>query len=239
MSEKVACELFRANEIICEIYIIMSSIKKLYILLFAMVALAGFLFYLQIRRAGQITVTQTDVPLISANAIRIPDSDSQQILGNPGATTTIVEFVDLNCSRCLALHATIKDFVIKHPQAMRLIWKDDVKPGIFSNYTLAHQAAFCAGKQNRFWEFMDIAIANRGNLLEPGLKKISQSLNLDLESWWQCANSAETVQAIANSVQMADQLGIKSLPAIFVNNKLINTAKDVNMEEMLTNFIGK
>ena len=64
-------------------------------------------------------------------------------------------------------------------------------------------------------------------------------MNLDTESWWQCANSAETIQAIANSVQTANQLGIKSLPAIFVNNKLINTAKDVNMEEMLGNFIGK
>lgn len=217
----------------------MTTNKKFYILLLAMVALAGFLFYRQIMRANQITVQRTDAPLISANAIFIPASESEQMLGNPGATTTIVEFVDLNCSRCLALHTTIKDFVIKHPQAIRLIWKDDVKPGFFSNYTLAHQAAFCAGEQNKFWDFLDVAIANRNNLLEPGLKKIAQSLNLNLESWWQCANSSETKQAVANSAQLADQLGIKSLPAIFVNNKLINTDKDVNIEEMLGNFIGK
>ncbi|MEK7131723.1 MAG: thioredoxin domain-containing protein, partial [Patescibacteria group bacterium] len=137
----------------------MTTNKKFYILLLAMVALAGFLFYRQIMRANQITVQRTDAPLISANAIFIPASESEQMLGNPGATTTIVEFVDLNCSRCLALHTTIKDFVIKHPQAIRLIWKDDVKPGFFSNYTLAHQAAFCAGEQNKFWDFLDVAIA--------------------------------------------------------------------------------
>lgn len=217
----------------------MSNNKKFITLLLMMVALAGLLFYRQIMRANQITVERTDIPLISANAIFIPASESEQMLGNPGATTTIVEFVDLNCGRCLSLHATIKDFVIKHPQAIRLIWKDDVKPGIFSNFTLAHQAAYCAGKQNKFWEFIDIAIANKNNLLEPRLKKIAQGLNLDVEPWWQCVNSPETAQAIANSAQMADQLGIKALPAIFVNNKLINTSKDISMEEMLQNFIGQ
>ena len=237
----------------------MSSNKKFYILLLAMVALAGFFFYLQLRRANLITIERTDIPLISANAILIPATISEQSLGNPGATTTIVEFVDLNCARCLALHATIKDFVIKHPQAIRLVWKDAVKPGIFSNYTMAHQAAFCAslpgeafltatasatavaktGGKDKFWEFMDMAIANKNNLMESGLKKIARDLNLNIEPWWQCVNSVETKQAIADSVLLADQLGIKSLPAIFVNNKLINTAKDVNMEEMLGNFIGQ
>lgn len=217
----------------------MRSTKKFIILLLLMVTLAGFFFYLQIRRANQITVIRNEVPLISAVAVNLPATESEQMLGNPGATTTIVEFMDLNCARCLSLHATIKDFVIKHPQAMRLVWKDAVKPGVFFNYTLAHQAAFCAGKQNKFWEFMDMAIANKNNLLEPGLKKIALDLNIDIEPWWQCANSAETAQAIVDSVLMADQLGIKSLPAIFVNNKLINTAKDVNLEEMLGNFIGK
>ncbi len=223
--------------------------KKFYILLLAMVALAGVFFYRQIIRTRQITIWRTAAPLISPNVVFIPDSDSEQTLGNPGAAITIVEFVDIGCNRCLSLHSTIKEFVLKHPQDIRLIWKDNVKPGILSDYTLAHQAAFCAGnpdfaaastgEKNKFWEFLDIAIANRNNLLEPGLKKIALGLNLDIEPWWLCANSPETKQAITNSAQLANQLGIKSLPAIFVNNKLINTDKDVNIEEMLGNFIKK
>lgn len=213
--------------------------KKFYILFLAIVALAGFLFYRQIIRARQITVQRNTAPLISPRAIFIPNSESEQTLGNPGATITVVEFVDIGCSRCLSLHSTIKEFTLKHPQDVVMIWKDDVKPGLFSNYTLAHQAAFCAGKENKFWQFLDIAIVNRNNLLEPGLKKIAQDLNLDLEPWWQCVNSPETKQIITDSAALADQLGIKSLPAIFVNNKMINTDKDINMEEMLGSFIKK
>ncbi len=204
-----------------------------------MVALAGLLFFQQILRARQITVQRTITPLIAANAIFIPNSDSEQTLGNPGSAITIVEFVDLGCKRCLPFHSAIKDFVDKHPQDIRLVWKDDVKPGFFSDFTLAHQAAYCAGKQNKFWEFIDAALANKNNLAEAGLKKIALDLRIDVEQFWQCANSYEARQAIAASGQLADQLGIRSLPAIFVNNKLINTDKDVNIEEMLTNFIKK
>lgn len=217
----------------------MPSHKKLYLLLLAMVALAGIFFFKQIIRTKQIDVTRTETPLISPQSIFIPDSDSQQNFGNPGAAITVVEFVDLGCSRCLQLHSTIKEFVTKHPQDIKMVWKDRVKPGILSDYTLAHQAAFCAGEQNKFWEFIDIASRNQNNLQEPGLKKIAFDLNLNLEKWWACTNSLETQQAIANSTQMADQLGIKSLPVIFVNNKLINTDKEINLEEMLTNFIKK
>ncbi len=217
----------------------MPNHKKLYLVLLAMVILAGLFFYNQIIRTSKIKVQRTVAPLISPTAIFIPDSDSEQTLGNPGAAITVVEFIDIGCARCMALHSTIKQFITKHPQDIRMVWKDDVKAGVFSDYTLAHQAAYCAGKQNKFWQFIDMAAANKNNLQEAGLKKIALDLNLNVESLWQCANSPEAKQAIAASAQLGAQLGIKSLPAIFVNNKMINTDKDVNIEEMLTNFIKK
>ena len=213
--------------------------KKFFILFSIMVALAGVLFFRQIMRTRQITVQRTTTPLIAPGAIFIPNSDSEQTAGNPGASITVVEFVDMGCSRCLSLHSTIKEFVLKHPQDIRLVWKDDVKPGILSDYTLAHQALYCAGEENKFWQFLDIAIANQNNLREPGLKKIAQDLNLDAEKFWQCTNSDEAKQAVSASAELANQLGVKSLPAVFVNNKMINTDKEINIEEMLTNFIKK
>jgi protein-disulfide isomerase len=227
----------------------MPNHKKFFILFSIMVALAGVLFFRQIMRARQITVQRTTTPLIAPGAIFIPNSDSEQTTGNPGAAITVVEFVDIGCSHCLSLHSTIKQFVLKHPQDIRLVWKDDVKPGILSDYTLAHQALYCAGKpdfatastgeKNKFWQFLEIATANQNNLREPGLKKIAQDLNLNADKFWQCTNSDEAKQAVAASGELANQLGIKSLPAVFVNNKMINTDKEINIEEMLTNFIKK
>lgn len=212
--------------------------KKLFLLLLAIVGLVGLFLFVQIKRAREITVIRNPVPLIAGGTMAIPDSLSEQIYGNPGAPVTITEFMDLGCAKCLALHLAIKDFVAKNPLKVRLIWKDAVWPKIFSTQQswLAHQAAFCAGQQNKFWEFIDLVAPGKSNLAENNLKKIAENLQLDTAKWWQCAQSQEAKQAIESSTQIANQLGIKYLPAIFANNKLINTDADINIQEMLEEF---
>lgn len=215
----------------------MTGHKKLFFLLLALVGLVGLFLFTQINRAREIKVIRNPIPLISGATLPIPASESEQIYGNPGAPVTITEFMDLGCAKCLALHLAIKDFVSKNPLKIRLIWQDAVWPKIFAqNATLAHQAAFCAGKENKFWEFTDLTAQNKNNLSENGLKKIAESLKLDTAKWWQCAQSPEAKQAIESSTQMAGQLGIKYLPAIFANNKLINTDAEINIQEMLEEF---
>ncbi|MBP6859620.1 MAG: DsbA family protein [Candidatus Magasanikbacteria bacterium] len=216
--------------------------KKLYLILIIMVALAGILFFTQIRKATKITIKKSTTSLISPNATFIPLSTSELIFGNPGAPITIIEFVDFSCNECLTLHETIKSVVNAHPQDLRLIWKDAPQPKILSkNLTLAHQAGWCIAEQDekKFWQFIDTASQNNKDLAESGLKRIAQNLNLNIEKWWECTNSEMAKQKITESLQLANSLGAKSLPAIFINNKLINTSADINIQEMLESFITK
>jgi len=217
--------------------------KKTYYLLLAIVGLVGLFLFTQIKRASEIKVIRNPMPLISGATLPIPASESEQIYGNQGAPITITEFMDLGCAKCLAFHSAIKNFVSKNPLKIRLIWKDAIQPKILApDSTLAHQAAFCAGTkgvpsgQDKFWEFTDLAATDKNNLSENGLKKIAETLKLDTTKWWQCANSPETQEVIKSSTQMANQLGIKYLPAIFANNKLINTDAEINIIEMLEEF---
>ncbi len=216
--------------------------KKTYILLIILVVLAGLLFALQIRRSQQITVTRNPVALISEKSTFIPISNTDPIFGNPGADIVIVEFMDFNCKECLLLYKTTKEFILTHPQEARLIWKDAPEPKIFSRDTaLAHRAGWCVFQQDekKFWQFVDTASQNTNNLNESGLKNIAQGLNLDVEKLWQCANSDLAKQKIEESSQIMKDLGINSLPILFVNNKLINTKAEINIKDMLENFIKK
>lgn len=216
--------------------------KKTYTLLIVIVVLAGFLFALQIRRSQQITVSRNQTTLISEKSASISTSDTDPIFGNPGAPITIVQFMDFNCQECLSLYNSIKEFIIAHPQEIRLIWKDAPQSKIFSkDVALAHRASWCVHQQDekKFWQFTDTASQNTNNLNESGIKNIAQGLNLDTEKLWQCANSDPAKQKIQESAQILEILGLKSLPVIFVNNKLINTKEDINIKEMLENFIKK
>lgn len=216
--------------------------KKTHLLLLVLIALTGLFLVVQIRRTGQITVKKSPTLLISESSTFIPLSNSELILGNPGAPITIVEFVDFNCKQCMALHTTLKDFVTEHPQEMRLIWKDAPQPKLLAkNFALANQASLCVAQQDekRFWQFIEIVGQNTNNFQESALKNIAQGLNLDIEKWWQCTNNDLTKQTIASGTQMAKDLGINSLPAIFINNKLVNTDAEINIKEMLESFIKK
>jgi protein-disulfide isomerase len=216
--------------------------KKLPLILFLVVALVGILFFFQIKKAREITVQKNPVALISPTATYIPIADTDLILGNPGAAITVVEFGDLNCKNCMQLHREIQSIVEAHPQDIRLIWKDDPQPKLLlRNSTLNHRAAWCAGQESekKFWEFLAASEASGGASSEQAVQKIGAALGLDANSWWQCAQSNVAQQKILDSIQLAENLNITSVPAIFVNNKRINTDAEVNIKDMLEGFIKK
>lgn len=214
--------------------------KKLFILLIGIVLIAGFLFATQIKRARDIVINPTEEPIINTNLTDIPLGSKDQILGNPGSPLTLVLFADLGCAECQSTYYSISKFIINHPQEARLFFKDAPSRGWFSDGNiLAHQAAYCAGKQNKFWQFIDLVMKEKSNLKEAGLKKTAEALQLNTAAWWQCTNSEEAKSYVADNAALAQALGIKTIPALFINNKKINLTSDINLTEMLNKFITK
>lgn len=214
--------------------------KKFIFLLLLVTIIAGIFFYVTIKKAGRITITKYNTPLVSDETASIPVDDSDPMYGNPGAPVTLIEFADIGCKQCQKINYEIKNFVSKHPLDIRMVWKDAPRSNLFFNgYTLAHQAAQCAGKQNNFWQFLEIAMQNTNNLKEPGLKKIAEGLKLDTAKWWECTNSEEIKQKIGESLNLAEQLNVSDLPAIFINNRKIDLNSDIDMNQFLEQVIKK
>lgn len=214
--------------------------KKFLLILLAATVVTGLLLFQQIKKSADIVTQMKAAPIISANAIDLPIDKTDPILGNPGAPLTIVEFIDLGNSRARKIHTELADFVSAHPLDARLIWKDAPSHSIFSfDATLAHQAAFCAGKQNKFWPFVAESIKNSGHLTEAGLKDTAAKLKLDVASWWDCANSTATTQKIKDAVDLLPSLSVNSAPAIFINNKKVNLDENIDLTQMLGMLIAK
>ena len=214
--------------------------KKLFVLLIGIVLTAGLLFANQIKQARNIVINPTKEPIINTNLTDIPLGATDQILGNPGSPLTLVLFADLGCAECQTVYYSISKFITSHPQEARLFFKDAPSTGWFSDGNiLAHQAAYCAGKQNKFWQFIDLVMKEKTNLKEAGLKKTAEALQLNTGAWWQCASSEEAKNYVADNASLAQALGIKTIPALFINNKKINLTSDIDLAEMLNKFITK
>lgn len=214
--------------------------KKIILLLLVMVSIAGLLFVLTMKKTFNITIKHSETPLITDSAVNIPIDGTDMMFGNPGAPVTVVEFSDINCKQCQKMHYAIKNFVSKNPTKARLIWKGAPRSTAFAEGdALAHQAVYCAGKQNKFWQFLDMAMQDSGNLNEGGLKKIAEGLNLDVAKFWQCTNSDEAVQKIKLSLSIAEALGIKNLPAVFIDNRQINADADMDIQKLIDEYTSQ
>lgn len=217
----------------------MSKLAKFYLLLLLAILIAGSIFITQFLRARTITVKPVDIPLISEGYYNIPIEDNDPVLGNPGSPLTVVLFSDLACKKCRQSYDEISKFVKIHPQDVRLFLKfGQSKNMFFKTDDLPQRAAFCAGKQNKFWDYLDL-LNTEDNQNEQTLKKIADNLKLDSTSWWNCANSSDAQQKIARSITLTQSLGIDQWPIIYVNNKKINLQNDISITDMLTQFIVK
>jgi protein-disulfide isomerase/uncharacterized membrane protein len=87
------------------------------------------------------------------------------------------------------------------------------------------QAARCAGRQGKFWEFKDWGFSGqewteeerKQNFSTAGLKQEAQTLGMDSDRFMQCVESGETLTKIKTDEGMAHKLNIQGTPYIIIN----------------------
>lgn len=212
--------------------------KKIYISLLVLIAIFVGIFVNEIQKTKNITVKKETTPIVSAQPINIPVYKNDQTYGT--GPLQIIEFTDFNCKKCSEIHKKLIDFVKKDPSKSKLIWKGLPQTKIFSGDTKKiHQYAYCAGMQNKFWQFINLAMQDY-NLNNSDLTKIITKLKLNTNSLNTCLGSQVELDSVTVSSSLfAKQVGFYKAPTIFINNYWINTDEGIDINEMLKNFIKK
>lgn len=137
--------------------------------------------------------------------------------GPADAPVTIVEFGDHVCPYCVALHDGIDRLSREHPDEVRFVWKSAPSPSHPGAQTAA-EAAMCAMRQGRFWEF-HAALMNEGPLLDQASMAIlANELGLDVNAFGTCLSSGEARPLIERTVSEAKALGVTGIPTVFIND---------------------
>jgi len=145
--------------------------------------------------------------------------DKAPVLGNKNSAVTIVEFADFQCPFCRESQGPLKQILKDHSQDVQLLFKHlplDMHAQAFA----AAQAAYCAGEQERFWEYQD-ALFMSSSLDTTALKKTARTLRLDLDAFEACVNAERSRDAVNRDRRDAAYLGISSTPTFFVNGKMV------------------
>lgn len=164
---------------------------------------------------ARIEVRLTSPVISSANL----NTDKSPWTGNKNAPVTIVEFSDFQCPFCKEANPVIKKVMESYGNNVKFIFKHLPLNSIHPQAFQAAQAAFCAGEQEKFWQYQDVLFASKDLSIE-ALNKYAADQNLDAQKFSTCLKSQDSRNAVIRDTQEAQKLGIDGTPAFFINGNL-------------------
>ena len=142
----------------------------------------------------------------------------------------IVAFLDLTCRYCATVFPTLLNIQNTYPENLRLVFKHFPLNTRGNALQLAHEAE-CAGQQGLFFEYVDkVYSSGKGGQCRSCLEEFENEHGIDSEAFEMCLEDNTLAETITNDVKYGRNLGITSVPTIFVNGFPIIGA--VNQKEL-------
>lgn len=189
---------------------------------------AGYWFYGERRaqtRAELMLLMQLKVDATLKTPRTEIDLQGLPVRGPEDATLTIVEVADFECPFCRRMWEGIHEYAETSTHSVRVAFVhypldgkcnpgiDDVHP----NACLAAQAAECARREDKFWEYGDLMFAHQPALERDDLLGYAERLGLDRASFSACLDDEAVTTEVRRSIARAILLEVHATPTFFVN----------------------
>jgi protein-disulfide isomerase len=152
------------------------------------------------------------------------DTQNAETLGPEKAPVTLVEFADYECPYCQKVAADIKKLQADLGDKVAFTYKDFPLP-MHARAEKAAEAARCAGRQGKFWEFHDELFRSK-ELDVDELKAEAGALKLDSAEFDKCLDSGEQAAAVERDRKEGMRLGLSGTPSFFINGHFLSGALD-------------
>ena len=117
----------------------------------------------ELRGKSKVEVLLKPPPIFRASI----EIDGAPIRGPKVAPVTIVEYSDFHCPYCRRVQPTLLQLLAKYPTQVRLIYKHLPLDNLHPQARKFAEASWCAGEQNRFWQFHDAVYAEANPMGAP------------------------------------------------------------------------
>lgn len=155
--------------------------------------------------------------MITSIALKIPVSDQDHALGDAGASFTLLQYGDFQCSYCRLAFESVKKLRSEMGKDLRFVHRhfpnSDVHPDAFN----AAKAAEAAAIQGKFWEMHDLLYSNQEKLDIESLKGYAHELGLKRTAFDSDMDSPLVEELIWSDFRGAVENQISTTPAYFIN----------------------
>lgn len=153
------------------------------------------------------------------DTVKAVDIAGSPYKGAENAPIVIIEWADFECPFCGRAAPLLDEKVKQFPGSIKLVFKN-YPLASHKNSETAARAAVAAGQQGKFWEMHERLFAEQSKGLdEPAIKRIAQSLGLDLKRFMDDLASEAVADAVAKDRKQANQLNLEGTPTIYINGR--------------------
>lgn len=164
--------------------------------------------------------------------VKIDDSPSK---GPENAIVTLVEWADFECPHCGMMEPILGKAFSDHKTEARFVFKF-MPLGGHPHGEISARAGFAASKQGKFWDMHDKMFRNQTHLEESDLLGYAKELGLDIGKFTTDMKGNEAADRIARDKKLADELGVKGTPTIYINGRLFEAG--ANPDQALTDWMN-
>lgn len=163
-----------------------------------------------------------------------------QITGLATSTVTVLEFIDVECPGCRAFHPVIQQLRQEYGDRVRFAQRLFPLYEIHTHAKTSAIAAVCAGKQGKYWEYVDAAVLNQQRLEREDLVRYAGALKLDTAAFSLCLDDRVVASIVDAERKAGEKLGINSTPTLFVNDEILSEPPSYEeFKKILDQKLGK
>src|SRR6266576_1263486 len=160
-------------------------------------------------------------------------TESAHIRGNPDAPVTLEEYGDFQCPPCGMFATFVGQLEKEYDSRLRVVFRN-FPLGVHEHAREAALAAEAAGLQDHFWEMHDVLYREQETWSKaPNARELFESyagtIGLNVDQFKKDVDSDKVRERIDSDRALADSLGIKVTPTLFINNHPVDP-KDKNPE---------
>jgi protein-disulfide isomerase len=171
---------------------------------------AAALIYPNIKPIGDIVTSDPgEHPMANDNA-----------MGDPNAPIRVEEFSDFQCPYCARFHSETETQLVNAyvPNGTIYFVYRSFGDFIGAESQAAAEAAYCAGDQEKFWEYHDILFANQtgenvGAFADRRLQAFAEALSLDMNAFNDCVKSGKYADRVQQDRVDGTAAGVTGTPA--------------------------
>lgn len=167
--------------------------------------------------------TVRPVDMVTVKPLTRPQSDFNHV-GDPKAAVKLDEYSDFQCPYCAKFSQETEQAILDSYVTTGKVYFTYHPVGEYGGpeSALSSRAAYCAGDQNKFWEYHDYVLGNQraensGWFTTQRLTAFAKALGLDMNRFNECFGSGKYDDRIAQDLADANKLGIHSTPSFIIS----------------------